>query len=79
MRKCTSRSPEQPPRGAPHGWPDPRLRLLYDQIGFQQTYLILGIIVAVVTAICAFTLKKEPLYRPVKSAQTLPDVHPLLF
>lgn len=26
MRKCTSRSPEQPPRGAPHGWPDPRLR-----------------------------------------------------
>lgn len=59
MGKCTSRSPEQPPRGAPHGWPDPRLRLLYDQIGFQQTYLILGIIVAVVTAICAFTLKKE--------------------
>ena len=37
----------------------PALRLLYDQIGFQQTYLILGIIVAVVTAICAFTLKKE--------------------
>ena len=32
---------------------------LYDQIGFQQTYLILGIIVAVVTAFCAFTLKKE--------------------
>lgn len=51
--------PGAAPSGAPHGWPDPRLRLLYDQIGFQQTYLILSIIVAVVTAICAFTLKKE--------------------
>lgn len=32
---------------------------LYDQIGFQHTYLILGIIVAVVTVICALTLTKE--------------------
>ena len=32
---------------------------MYDQIGFQQTYLIMGIIVAVVTIFCAFTLKKE--------------------
>lgn len=32
---------------------------LYDQIGFQHTYLILGIIVGVVTLICAFTLTKE--------------------
>ena len=32
---------------------------MYDQIGFQQTYLIMGIIVAIVTILCAFTLKKE--------------------
>ena len=32
---------------------------MYDQIGFQETYLMMGIVVAVVTAICAFTLKKE--------------------
>lgn len=32
---------------------------LYDQIGFQHTYLILGIIVGIVTLICAFTLTKE--------------------
>lgn len=32
---------------------------MYDQIGFQQTYLIMGIIVAIVTIFCAFTLKKE--------------------
>lgn len=31
----------------------------YDQIGFQHTYLILGIIVGIVTLICAFTLTKE--------------------
>ena len=32
---------------------------MYDQIGFQETYLMMGIVVAAVTAICAFTLKKE--------------------
>ncbi len=31
----------------------------YDSIGFQHTYMILGAIVAVVTVIAAFTLKKE--------------------
>ncbi|KRL76231.1 oligosaccharide MFS transporter [Ligilactobacillus equi] len=39
---------------------------MYDQVGFQHTYLILGIIVAVVTLICAFTLEKED---PIKAGQ----------
>lgn len=39
---------------------------MYDQIGFQQTYLIMGIIVAIVTIFCAFTLKRKILHRLAK-------------
>ena len=39
---------------------------LYDQIGFQQAYLILGILVGVVTFLCAFTLTKED---PVRAGE----------
>ena len=39
---------------------------LYDAIGFHQTYLILGAIVAVVTVFAAFALKKE---NPVQAGE----------
>lgn len=43
---------------------------MYDSIGFQHTYLILGIIVAVVTVICAFGLTKED---PVQAGEVKPE------
>lgn len=43
---------------------------MYDRIGFQDTYLILGCIVLTVTIISAFTLSKRPVSPGVGDAQT---------
>ena len=43
---------------------------MYDRIGFQDTYLILGCIVLTVTIISAFTLSKRPIAPTVGDAQT---------
>jgi OHS family lactose permease-like MFS transporter len=41
---------------------------MYDRIGFQDTYLILGSIVLVVTILSAFTLTGKPMFGRMASS-----------
>jgi MFS transporter, OHS family, lactose permease len=40
---------------------------MYDRIGFQDTYLILGCFVLAMTVLSAFTLSGTPLINPLKN------------
>lgn len=53
--------------------------MLYDQIGFQQMYLILSIIVAAVTFFALLRSRRKIRYKLTKSAAALLDANSLIY